>query len=110
MRERLLAPLFNRMYNKTSSPIEFDAEKSAKNLRERGIGFERFADLDLDTAIGVEDTRQDYGERRMCVLGRIDGQLHMAVITSRGDKIRVISLRRANEREERGYEKERQSP
>ena len=99
------------MYDKRSSPIEFDSEKSAKNLRERGIGFERFADLDVDTAIGIEDTRQNYGERRVCVLGHTAGQLHVAVITPRGDTIRVISLRRANEREERVYAKERrQSP
>jgi len=78
-------------------------------VRQRGIGFERFADIDLETAISVDDTRKEYGERRMRVLGRIDGQLHAAVITPRGEKIRVISLRRANAREERAYEKECQS-
>ena len=58
----------------------------------------------------VEDARKDYGERRLRVLGHIEGQLHAAVITARGDAVRVISLRRANTREERAYEKERQSP
>lgn len=90
--------------------IEFDAAKSAENRRTRGIGFERFAEMDLDRAISVEDTRKDYGEQRLRVLGRIDGLLHAAVITPRGDKMRVISLRRANRREERTYAKERQSP
>ena len=89
--------------------IEFDPAKSARNRRERGIGFERFAEMDLDTAVSVEDTRKDYGERRLRVLGRIEGQLHAAVITARGDTVRVISLRRANRREERAYAKERQS-
>ena len=89
--------------------IEYDPPKSAKNLRERGIGFERFAEMDLDTAISVEDTRKDYGKRRLRVLGHIGGQLHAAVITPRGETIRVISLRRANTREERAYAKERQS-
>jgi uncharacterized DUF497 family protein len=86
---------------------EFDPAKSAKNRRNRGIGFERFAEMDMDTAIAVEDTRRDYGERRLRVLGYIDGKLHAAVITPRGDTIRVISLRRANRREERAYAKER---
>jgi uncharacterized protein len=89
--------------------IDFDAAKSARNRRDRGIGFERFADMDLETAISVEDARKDYGERRLRVLGTIDGKLHAAVITPRGETIRVISLRRANKREERAYAKERQS-
>ena len=70
--------------------IEFDPAKSAKNRRERGIGFERFADMDLDTVISVEDTRKDYGERRLRVLGDIEGQLHAAVITARGDTLGLI--------------------
>ena len=90
--------------------IEFDPAKSAKNLRERGIGFDRFADMDVETAISVEDVRRKYGERRLRVLGYIDGRLHAAVITPRGETSRVISLRRANKREERAHAKKRQSP
>ena len=89
--------------------IEFDAAKNARNQRVREIGFDRFAEMDLDTAVAVEDTRKDYGEHRLRVLGHIEGKLHAAVITARGETIRVISLRRANKREERGYAKERQS-
>lgn len=89
--------------------IEFDGAKSARNERERGIGFDRFAEMDLDSAIAVEDARKDYGERRLRVLGTIDGRLHAAVITPRGERIRVISLRRANKREERAYAQERRS-
>jgi uncharacterized DUF497 family protein len=100
--------MFNRIYDIMTS-IEFDIAKSEKNLRERGVAFERFADMDLESAISVEDTRSDYGERRMRVLGHIDGQLHAAVITPRGEKVRVISLRRANKREERAYAKEGKS-
>jgi uncharacterized DUF497 family protein len=89
--------------------LEFDEAKSARNLKERGIGFERFADMDLETAVTVEDARTDYGERRVRLFGFIDGRLHVAVITYRSDKVRVISLRRANRREERKYAKERES-
>jgi uncharacterized DUF497 family protein len=45
--------------------VEFDEAKSVRNLKERGIGFERFADLDTDSAISSEETRKDYGERRL---------------------------------------------
>jgi hypothetical protein len=90
--------------------LEFDEAKSTKNLKERGIGFERVAEMDLGAAVTVEDARTDYGERRVRLFGYIDGRLHVAVITYRGDKVRVIrSLRRANRREERGYAKEPQS-
>ena len=89
--------------------LEFDEAKSARNLRERGIGFERFAEMTLETALALEDMRADYGEQRITLLGMIDDRLHVAVITYRGDKVRVISLRRANAREERRYAKESQS-
>lgn len=89
--------------------VEFDPEKSAKNLLQRGIGFERIEDMNFETAISVEDTRTNYGEVRLRVLGYIDGKLHAAVITPRGKRIRVISLRRANRREERAYAKEREA-
>ena len=89
--------------------LEFDDAKSAKNLKQRGIAFERFADIDAETAVSGDDVRKDYGERRLRVLGFIDGLLYAAVVTPRGEKIRVISLRRAIRREERAYAKERQS-
>lgn len=89
--------------------LEFDEAKGARNLKERGIGFERFADIDFDTAVTIEDTRRSYGEQRLRVLAFIDGRLHAAVITPRRDRIRVISRPRANKREERTYAKERPS-
>ena len=78
--------------------IEFDPAKSAKNRRERGIGFERFADMDLETAISVEDARKDYGERRLRVLGHIEGQLHAAV-THRAGRRRARDQLAASEHE-----------
>jgi hypothetical protein len=89
--------------------FEFDEAKSARNIKLRGIAFGRFADLDFDTAITIDDTRRDYGERRMRVIGFIDGRLHVAVVTPRGERIRIISLRRANRREEKAYAQERNS-
>lgn len=89
--------------------LEFDDAKSARNVKERGIGFERFAEIDFDSAVTIEDRRRNYGEQRLRVLAYIDGRLHVATITPRGERIRVISLRRANKREERTYAKERQS-
>ena len=86
--------------------LEFDETKSARNIRDRGIGFDRFADMDFRFAVQMDDLRRDYGEHRVRMFGPIDGRLHTAVITVPGERVRVISLRRANAREERWYEEE----
>ena len=62
-------------------------------------------DLDWSTAIIREDTRRDYREPRLLVMARLDGRLHAAVVTPRGEDLRVISFRKANRREARLYGK-----
>jgi len=52
------ADLFDYIYD-IMALIDFDPAKSARNERERGIAFERFADMDFETAIAIEDTRKD---------------------------------------------------
>ena len=63
------------------------------------------AELDWDTALVVEDTRRDYGETRLLVMALLDGRLHTAVVTPRGEDLHLISLRRANKREVKRYGK-----
>jgi uncharacterized protein len=74
--------------------VTFDPAKNSKNIAERGLAFERVAELDWDTAVIAEDTRHDYGEPRLLVMARLDGQLHAAVVTPRGEDLHVISFRR----------------
>jgi uncharacterized DUF497 family protein len=45
----------------------------------------------------------DYGEPRVVSAGYISGRLHLVVWTARGDIKRIISLRKANDREEKAY-------
>ncbi|MBA3325853.1 MAG: BrnT family toxin, partial [Rhodobacteraceae bacterium] len=55
----------------------------------------------LDGAtITVQDRRRDYAEPRLITLGRLRGRLVVIVWTPRGDAHRIISLRKANVREE----------
>ena len=89
--------------------IEFDDDKNAKNIRERGISFELAADFDLKTARIWPDTRKDYGEDRYIALGYIADRLFSMAFTNRDDVIRIISLRKANPREVRNYEQHAQS-
>jgi uncharacterized DUF497 family protein len=84
--------------------IEFDPAKSAANITLRGLPFTLVEDLDWSTALIVEDLRKDYGERRYRVLGLIGADLHTMIFTPRGDKVRVISLRKSNKAERTKYE------
>lgn len=59
--------------------------------------------FDWTTAAVIEDTRKDYGERRFRALGFIGRRLHAVVYTPRPAGLHVISLRKANRREEKHY-------
>ena len=63
-----------------------------------------FADPGADV---FEDTRKNYGEQRFILLGIISERLFQIVFTRRGDRIRIISARRGNKREERIYEQKK---
>ncbi|MAP09625.1 MAG: hypothetical protein CMM00_12760 [Rhodopirellula sp.] len=87
--------------------ITFDSAKNERNIAERGLSFDLVADLEWDTALAEEDTRREYGERRLRVLALLGDRLHAAVITYRNEAVHVISFRKANDREVRRYGKER---
>jgi uncharacterized DUF497 family protein len=87
--------------------ITFDPVKNARNIAERSLPFDHVADLDWETALAVEDDRRDYGERRLRVMALLGQRLHVAVVTFRGDSMRVISFRRANSREVKRYADEK---
>ena len=59
--------------------------------------------LEWETAIVVEDTRRDYGETRLQVLALLEALA--AVVTPRGEDLRIISFRKANRREVDRYGK-----
>lgn len=90
--------------------ISFDPAKNAANLRERGLPFSLVKDeFDWAGAKVIEDTRRDYGERRFRALGYIGARLHAVVYTLRATGMHVISLRKANRREERRYAEKAES-
>jgi uncharacterized DUF497 family protein len=83
--------------------LEYDPRKEAINRRKHRISLARFAEMDPTTQIVTADLRQQYGEERWRIIGLIDARLYVAVITYRASRPRIISLRRANRREERMY-------
>lgn len=83
--------------------VTYDQAKSLRNEAERGLPFSLADDFDWTGALLVEDTREDYNERRFQALGFLGEHLHMLVFTPRNGAIHVISLRRANRRERTRY-------
>jgi uncharacterized DUF497 family protein len=83
-----------------TADFEWDQAKSAWCARVRGFDF-RFATRafsDPNRRV-VQDTRDRYDETRFRLFGRIDGRLHVIVFTHRAEVIRIISARKANQRE-----------
>jgi uncharacterized protein len=88
--------------------ISYNAAKCEANIKERGLSFEAVRDFVMSSALIVEDCRNIYIERRFQALGLIGDRLHMLVFTPRGNRIHVISLRKANLREVKKYEQAEQ--
>lgn len=86
--------------------IEFDPKKSEQNAHQRGLPFAMAQTFDFETALYKVDDRRDYGETRIRAIGMIGKRLHILVFTETVDGIRVISLRKANQREVKYYEQE----
>ena len=83
--------------------IEFDPVKRAKTLIERGLDFARAAEVFAGNHFTAEDLRENYGERRYITVGKLDGRMVVMVWTPRGEARRIISMRKANEREQKRY-------
>jgi uncharacterized DUF497 family protein len=86
-------------------PISFDPDKNERNIAQRGLPFALVEEFAWDRVRVLEDDRKDYGEIRLQLWGLIGGRLHIAVVTPRGEDLRVISLRKANTKEVKRYEK-----
>jgi uncharacterized DUF497 family protein len=84
-------------------PFEYDPHKSQSNLRKHGIDFEQAQALWDDEGY-VEIPVKTSDEPRWLVIVKIDNRHWSAVITYRGEKIRIISVRRSRVEERELYE------
>jgi len=90
-----------------TSRFEWDTRKAEVNWRDHGVTFDQGA-----TAVGdpfaVEwiDDREAYGEERVNLLGMCEGVLLHVTYTERGDRVRIISARRAERHEQNHYYRE----
>ena len=83
--------------------IDYPHPKQDDTLAERGLDMARAAEIFDGTTLTVVDDRKDYGEIRQITIGFLDGRMVVMVWTQRGETRRIISLRKANEREQTAY-------
>lgn len=79
--------------------LTFDPAKRDKTLLERGLDFARAREVFAGVTVTMHDNRLDYGEDRHVTVGLLDGRVVVVVWTPRGRARRIISMRKANERE-----------
>jgi len=83
--------------------FEYDPEKSSANKIKHGIDFEEAQALWADPAL-VEIPARVTDEPRWVVIGMISDKHWSAVMTRRGDNVRLISVRRSRDEEVKIYE------
>ena len=83
--------------------ITFDPRKSERNIKERNLGFEQAADFDFVSAMYEAEFRN--GEYRIVAAGYLNSRLHILCFIPKPGGIRVISFRKANDREARKYDR-----
>ena len=89
-------------------PFEWDEEKAEINLKKHKVGFEEAKSVFGDPfSITVDDPDHSKEEQRFIDIGKsISGIFLVVVYTERGNKIRIISCRKATPTERRKYEEQ----
>ena len=83
--------------------FEFDNDKSLSNKQKHGIDFVEAQQLWFDDML-LEVTARTSDEPRFLVIGKIGIKHWSAVVTYRGERIRIISVRRSRKEEAELYE------
>ena len=87
--------------------FEWDTAKAEANVVKHGLSFERASEVFADPGLLLVDTtRVVDGEARLKAVGVVSGKRLTVIFTYRGDKVRVISVRRANDVEEKKYDRQ----
>lgn len=84
-------------------PVDYDPEKRLLTLLHRDLDMAEVGQVFDGPCLTFPDTRQEYGEERHITIGLFSGRMVVLVWTWRGQVRRIISLRKANEREQAIY-------
>ena len=83
--------------------ITYDPAKREWTLRERKLDFADAAEVFNGWTLDIPDRRQNYGEARINTVGYLRGRMVIVCWTPRGNDRRIISMRKANDREKALY-------
>lgn len=83
--------------------FKWDEKKNQTNAEKHGIDFIDAEEIFNSVRLTVDDNRRDYGEPRKISIGKIGPHVCVVVHTERKGVIRIISARKANQRERRKY-------
>ena len=88
-----------------SLEFEWHDAKAEANLQAHGVSFDLATTVFKDPfAVERLDDREDYGEQRFVIIGMAEGHVVLFVAYSeRGERIRIISARRATQHEQDDY-------
>ena len=80
--------------------ITYDPPKRARTLAERQLDFEDAKFVFEAKNFETDDTRKDYGEKRVLCFGMLRDRMVVVGYTPRGADRHVFSMRKANDREQ----------
>ncbi len=84
--------------------FEWDPRKAAKNFKKHGVSFDEAATAFFDpNAIELFDAENYDDEIRYQFVGASSQRLLFVAFSERGDRIRIISARKANARQVKMY-------
>jgi uncharacterized DUF497 family protein len=83
--------------------IRFDPAKRLRTLEQRGLDFLDAERVFAGRTLQFQDVRRDYGEERIVCLGLLQGRIVVIVYTQRSFYRQIISMRKANAREQRRF-------
>ena len=84
--------------------LAWDEVKRRANYAKHGLDFRDAEKVFQGITLTAEDDRQDYAEKRFISLGLLEDMVVVVVYTERSEKTRIISMRKANQKERKGYE------
>jgi hypothetical protein len=83
--------------------FEWDDAKNASNQAKHGVAFEDAAIVFEGRTMTWLDERYRFTEPRLLTFGELAGRVVVIAHTVRGDRTRIISMRKANARETARY-------